>query len=190
MSKATKTVFGRTFLSVACFALIVVVMAIGSMWFNTAQAQESGDAAAPESPPPEGQEYLGTKRCAPCHFEHFMSWKKDKHAKTFELLTKKYEKDEKCLECHSTGYGEATGFKDIKSTPTLAGTTCESCHGPGSIHEEVCKPFAKVKKLTPEQEKIARDSIWLLLPGTICISCHTQKAHQKTETPKELQTKK
>ena len=177
MYKWTRTVVGVTIVAVLGAVLISMPVAIAS-------------AADAEPAPPEGQEYIGSKKCASCHFEQFMSWKKDAHAKSFDLLTKKYEKDEKCLACHTTGYGESSGFKDIKSTPNLAGTTCEACHGPGSNHEKVCKPFAKAKKLTEEQEEVARDTIWAVLPGNICIKCHQTKAHQKSQTPKELKKKK
>ena len=139
--------------------------------------------------PPEGQTYVGSKKCASCHFEQFMSWKKDPHAKTFELLPTKYQKDAKCLKCHTTGYGEPTGFKDIKSTPNLAGTTCETCHGAGSEHSKIAEGFGK-KKLTEADEKLVRGSTWMQLPKNVCAECHKVKAHGKSETPKELIRKK
>ena len=54
-----------------------------------------------------------------------MKWKKDPHAKAFALLTAKYESDTKCLKCHTTGYGEATGYKDAKSDASLRDVGCE-----------------------------------------------------------------
>ena len=87
-----------------------------------------------------------------------MSWKKTKHAKeAWESVAETYRTDASCLACHTTGFGAETGFKDVASSANLVGTTCEACHGPGSKHEEACKPFLNVKKLSPEQEKIARD---------------------------------
>ncbi len=177
MYKWTRTVVGVTIV-----AVLGVVLVSGSATIAVA------DDAEPA--PPEGQEYIGSKKCASCHFDQFMTWKKDKHSKSFELLPKKYQADAECLKCHSAGHGEPTGFKDIKSTPNLAGTTCEVCHGPGSKHEEICKPFAKAKSLTDEQEKTARDSIWMVRPGNICITCHKTKAHGKSSTPKDLIKKK
>ncbi len=168
---------------VGSMAALVAMMLI----FGEENARSAATAGA-EPAPPAGQTYTGSKKCASCHFAQFMLWKKGKHSKTFDLLPAKYQKDPKCLDCHSTGFGEATGFKDITSTPSLAGNTCENCHGPGSKHEEVCKPFAKLKKLTAVQEKAARDSIWLLLPGNVCVKCHVTKAHKESETPKELRT--
>jgi hypothetical protein len=150
----------------------------------------AGPLATAHADPPTGQSYTGVKRCASCHFDQFMKWKKSGHAKAFEILTAKYQKDEKCLECHTTGFGITTGFKDNDSTPALANVTCEVCHGPGSEHEKISTPFAKVKKLTPEQEKAVRGSIWKVLPKNVCIECHKVQGHKDSATPKELQTKK
>ena len=139
--------------------------------------------------PPKDQQYIGNKRCASCHFEQYMSWKKTSHSNAFDLLTAKYETNAECLKCHTTGYGEATGFKDAKSTPALLNVGCENCHGPGSKHEEICTPFATVKELTKEQEETLRGSIWLMLPQNVCVTCHKVQAHGKSSTPPELQKK-
>jgi hypothetical protein len=137
-----------------------------------------------EPAPPEGQTYIGAKRCASCHFEPFLSWKKTAHANAFEVLTAKYQKDEKCLKCHTTAFGEPTGYK--QGELVLAGVTCETCHGPGSRHEEVAQPFTTVKNLPPEQEKRVRDSIWRFPPKNVCIDCHIVQGHKPSETPPEL----
>ena len=139
--------------------------------------------------PPTDQEYTGNKRCASCHFEQYMSWKKTAHSKAFSLLTKKYETNADCLKCHTTGYGEATGFKDSASTSALQDVGCESCHGPGSKHEEICQPFANVKDLTKEQEATVRGSIWLMLPKNVCVECHKMQGHGKSSTPPEMKKK-
>ena len=55
------------------------------------------------------------------------------------------------------------------------GVTCEPGDGPGSKHEAAGQPLTNVKKLSPEQEKAARDSIWLMVPRNICIECHLTK---------------
>lgn len=140
--------------------------------------------------PPEGQTYTGTKRCASCHFEEFTKWKKSGHSKAFAMLTAKYQKNADCLKCHTTGYGEPTGFKDIKSTPALADVSCEVCHGPGSKHEEIAQQFAKVKELTDEQEKMVRGSIWLMTPKNVCVDCHSVQKHEDSKTPPELRPKR
>jgi hypothetical protein len=146
-----------------------------------------GQPDAPEPTPPAGQEFIGVKKCSSCHFDQFLKWRSTKHAKSFELLPAKYQADANCLKCHTTGFGEPTGFKTAADVD-LKGTSCESCHGPGSKHAELAKPFANMKP-TPEQEKIARDSIWKMLPQNVCVSCHVVQGHHENPTPKELQKK-
>ena len=139
--------------------------------------QDEAVVSPKEPTPPAGQTYIGMKNCSACHFEQFVIWKKDKHTKAFEILPEKYKTDAACLKCHTTGHGDPTGFKTAADTH-LAGTTCEACHGPGSKHQEICKTFATAKKLSPEQETLARDSIYKLLPSNACITCHSSKAHK------------
>ncbi|MHB8865731.1 MAG: multiheme c-type cytochrome, partial [Pirellulaceae bacterium] len=125
------------------------------------------------------------KRCASCHFEQFMQWKGTPHGTAFSLLTKKYEKDPKCLECHTTGYGEKTGYGAVNDE-SLQNVGCEVCHGPGSKHEEAAKPFAQVKNLTKEQEELVKGTIWKVQPHNVCLDCHKVQAHGESSTPPEM----
>jgi hypothetical protein len=158
-------------------------------------------ATEKEAKPPKDQKYVGKNTCAACHYAKYRTWKLEKHASAFEILPQKYRKDPKCLPCHTTGYGEPTGYKDA-STPHLAGITCETCHGPGSEHSKLAMKLflgaeAEVtleteqeirnsielflKKHTVESEKAekqARDSIYRFRSDILCIHCHTSKAHQ------------
>ncbi len=143
-----------------------------------AQPPPAGGAAEPA--PPEGQTYTGVKACSSCHFKQYMSWKKTKHyTDSYAKVPKKYKTDATCLPCHSTGYGQPSGFKDEATTPNLTGTTCEACHGPGSEHEKVCKAYANKKKLAPDEEKKARDSIYMIVPGNVCERCHATQGHKE-----------
>jgi hypothetical protein len=154
-----------------------------------------------EAMPPKNQHYVGKNTCAACHYSQYRIWKLDKHAIAFDILPKKYRKDPKCLVCHTTGYGEPTGYKD-ESTPQLAGTTCETCHGPGSEHAKLAQKLflGAETDITLEAEQRIRDSIELFLekdtqesrkaviqarssifrirPGNACVKCHTSKAHK------------
>lgn len=179
MSRLTRTV---TVIAVTCVALIGALLMLRSAPGQAVTAEQQAEPA-----PPEGQTYTGAKRCASCHFKQYLAWKKTGHSESFDLLTKKYENDPACLKCHTTGYGEPTGYKDASDT-SLQGTTCETCHGPGSEHDAVCQKF-KNQKLNAQQEKVARDSIWLMRPKNVCVDCHTVQGHGEPQTPPELRTK-
>lgn len=182
--KLKRVMVGGIF-SLTAFGLLMYLL--GEARMRPALAQEDAqEQPKPEPAPPAGQTYIGTKKCASCHFEQYLKWRKTPHAKAFDVLTAKYQTDAKCLKCHTTGFGHATGFKDASSTSSLVGVSCEVCHGPGSKHEEVSKPFANVKELTAEQEAMLRDSIWKLLPHNVCIECHKAQAHGESQTPPEL----
>ena len=52
-------------------------------------------------------------------------------------------RDPECITCHATGWDPQqfarydAAFVDMESTPQLAGSQCENCHGPGSTHVEL-----------------------------------------------------
>jgi hypothetical protein len=165
-----------------------VFVATGPAWSQPGAGQPAA-AAEQEPAPPADQQYTGVKQCASCHFEQFMKWKSTKHAMTFDLLPAQYQTDNKCHECHTTGFGAPTGFKTAAASADLKGTTCEACHGPGSKHAEIAKQFAN-QKLTAEQEKAVRDSIWKVLPKNVCISCHIVQGHHESPTPPALRKSK
>lgn len=158
-----------------------MLLAIGLIWPSvTARnlaAVNNLAAPAPLAEPPADQTFTGAKACSACHFDQFLTWKQTKHAKGFEILPAKYKKDESCLKCHTTGFGEATGYKDAK-TPDLVGTSCEACHGPGSKHAEIAKGFG-TKKLDKDEEAYVRSTIHKVLPGNICKDCHLAQTHKK-----------
>ena len=148
-------------------AMVVALTACGIL-VQSVRSQPPAEPAGPAVTPPADQTYVGSKACSACHFKQFMAWKKTKHATdAFAKLPAKYKTDASCLICHSTGFGAATGFKDEASTPNLAGTTCEACHGPGSKHVETAKPFANKKTLTAEETATIRGTIYKVLPQNV-----------------------
>jgi hypothetical protein len=161
----------------------VAILVAFAVLINNASSQPPPKEEAPEPAPPSGQTYVGSKACSACHFKQFTSWKKTKHSKdAWESVPAKYQADPECVKCHTTGYGQPSGFKDVATTPNLVGTACEACHGPGSEHEKICKPFLNKKTLSPEEEKSARDSIYKIQPKNVCVACHIVQGH--VEHPK------
>ncbi len=176
----TKLSIASAFISGACVVLVAGLMGAQQAEVKPEAGKVQHPAGAAEPTPPANQTYIGVTKCASCHFEKYQDWRKqqEKHAKAFEILPAASQTDAACLKCHTTGFGDPSGFKTAEDHQ-FAGITCESCHGPGSAHAEVAKPFANKKHLEPEQDKIARDSIYRMLPQNVCVTCHSARAHQK-----------
>jgi hypothetical protein len=178
MSKVSQALYGLAI--VAAFGLAWVMVSSGP---NAAVGQPPATQEAPEPAPPADQVYTGAKRCQSCHFKQYTTWKKTKHSEAFNNLPKKYSSvaDPTCMQCHSTGYAAKGGYAagtDPAVLQNLIGVTCEACHGPGSAHEAAAKPLINVKKLSPEQEKTVRDTIWKVQPN-VCIRCHAIQTHKE-----------
>jgi hypothetical protein len=157
---------------------IVVLFVLAAVFTLAILNRDPSVAQQPLAQPPEGQTYIGTKECAACHFDQFMVWRTTPHAKAFEIMPEKYRTDANCLKCHSTGFGQPTGFKSLQETPNLVGNACENCHGPGSKHAEVAKSFGQ-KKLSDEESKYVRSTIYRMLPKNVCVECHLATSHKK-----------
>lgn len=147
-------------------ALAVGVSAAVVTTLLRAPAPVHAEDAAPKP------EYAGPGTCKNCHLKQHKSWKATGMAKTFESLkpeacaekktkagldpAKDYTKDEKCLKCHTTGYGTPSGFpavvegktwtpEEVERAKKNEGVTCEACHGPGSLYWPLKKLNEKFK---------------------------------------------
>ncbi len=132
--------------------------------------------------------YVSNKKCRLCHREFFVGRMKDPHVYTYErLLATGYEKNRRCLGCHTTGYNVETGYTDFGTTPELVGVQCEGCHGPGSVHVELQAkdqafgiPGISGKRSKPGNKKEIKGGF---LAGTdrprilkrMCLTCHTKR---------------
>ncbi len=101
--------------------------------------------------------YIGSKQCGECHEEIYNSFLKySPKATSYESILKlKHQLSpsefNNCLKCHTTGYGEETGFKSETTTPELKNLGCETCHGKGGKHSETEDP--KFIQKIPSQSK-------------------------------------
>lgn len=172
--------FTKSWFRCAFVASLIVAIGLATWWFlaNPRFNAFAQDTSKPLAKPPEGQTFVGSKVCASCHLEQFMTWKQSKHAKSYEILPAKYRADAACLKCHSTGHGEKTGFENIEATPGLQGTSCEACHSQGSKHAEIAKSFGN-KKLGKDEEAFVRSTIFKVQPKNVCVECHVTRGHKK-----------
>jgi hypothetical protein len=84
-----------------------------------------------------------------------------------------YTKEEFCLKCHVTGYGEPGGFTTFEETPEMANVQCEMCHGPGSIYSRMMLK----KKGTYRREDYVKQGK-LILPSAVNNRC-VEKCHHE-----------
>jgi 2',3'-cyclic-nucleotide 2'-phosphodiesterase (5'-nucleotidase family) len=99
--------------------------------------------------------YLGEAACRRCHEDVYAKVSTMGHARAYEALTKKNSEGlTECLVCHTTGFGESTGYGG-SSTADLKNVQCESCHGMGSKHK--------------------RDGTYKQVSEQKCLSCHTKE---------------
>ncbi len=100
--------------------------------------------------------YLGEETCRRCHDSKYSVVAQMDHARAYESLAKSHSDGlPECLGCHTTGYGEPTGFVAATSLPDLRNVQCESCHGRGTGHK--------------------RDGSYAQVSERKCLVCHTKE---------------
>ncbi len=134
-----------------------------------------------------GAEYVGSTKCKMCHMTEYKSWATTKHASAMQSLLSsadtttarmaaalkaevkgKAADDPACIKCHVTGYQLTGGYPAADSTKNaaLAMVSCESCHGPGSLHTKA-----------PKEQKASM--IHGKPTAAMCTQCHTPEMSPK-----------
>lgn len=89
----------------------------------------------PQTPLLNGLSYVGSSLCGMCHKVVYEHWSKTTHGTSYGTLVRKgYQYDPECIKCHTTGYGDVSGFLNYEKNNNLINVGCESCHGAGSRH--------------------------------------------------------
>ncbi|MBN2365770.1 MAG: cytochrome c family protein [Calditrichaeota bacterium] len=133
-------------------------------------------------------QYVGMKNCKMCHTskksgESYKIWQESAHATAYQTLANEQsqkiaaemgiedpQKDEKCLKCHVTGYGEPAS-KYGKDYSMEEGVTCEACHGPGSEYKSM-----KIMKQIYAGE-VEGSKYGLVEPdAALCKTCHNEES--------------
>ncbi|MCP5068183.1 MAG: hypothetical protein GY946_16600 [bacterium] len=156
-----------------CFGVVALAVAILVIPGANAQADEK-----------KVHKYIGARKCKSCHGKEgignqYGSWLETAHAKAMETLTTDKAKewaseasvsdpqnDEKCVKCHTTGYGVPEDQLSSKYTRD-EGVQCEACHGPGRDYRKkkimIDKELAKEKGLIPQSAEV-------------CVGCHNDES--------------
>ncbi len=186
---ATDRTNGARRAGVVALALAALVAAQG-----VRRALADGETA-PAAGPAAG--YVGPDNCKKCHLKQFKSWKATPMATSFDQLApdaavdkkkaagldpaKDYRKDASCLRCHTTGYGTETGYPVVVEgkewteaeqarAAKLTSTTCEACHGPGSLYGPYKKDHEDYKR-----EDLAKLGANVPPTKEACLKCHVKE---------------
>ena len=92
--------------------------------------------------------FWGNGLCMQCHPKEAKVWKLTTHAKAYNTLKKVgRELDVECLPCHTVGFQQRGGYRNPLDAKNFAGVQCESCHGPGALHDtKEYKEYAERKE--------------------------------------------
>lgn len=157
--------------------LLSAVAAFGLAAFSVQSASGSIDST----------KVLGPDTCGNCHKMEFSAWQQTHHFKTFEDLhrrptaatiaekmgVKRIKNEGTCTQCHYTMKG-AEG-----SAATIAGVSCESCHGAG-------QDWIKLHNVKGSMEKaeaagfISPENVYALASN--CFQCHTMPNEKLVNT--------
>ena len=111
--------------------------------------------------PARSAHYASDASCTGCHPQAAAVHERSLHATAYESLVKRnYHRDPDCLRCHVTGLGQPDGFDRRKPDPAHGRVSCESCHGPGSAHNEA------------RTSKHAGQGTLEPVTAAICVRCH------------------
>lgn len=142
--------------------------------------------------------YVGTKKCRMCHVNQYRSWKESANANAFEALkpgvgsdvkqrsgldvSRDYTRDQRCLPCHTVGFGRPGGYAvpaadDTRATKQAAlreGVGCEACHGPGSGFVKIMQDINRTDRTYEPAELYAVGRI--MVDRHVCVQCHNTSA--------------
>jgi predicted CXXCH cytochrome family protein len=108
--------------------------------------------------------FVGSQVCSQCHRSQHAAWTTTAHSDAWATLVDiGQDTNERCIACHSVGYGREGGFVDATTTPQLTDVGCENCHGAGGEHIQ-----------NPQQYPLTSS-----LSSDLCGGCH-QGFHHPT----------
>ncbi|MDB4986393.1 MAG: Cytochrome c family protein [Myxococcaceae bacterium] len=110
--------------------------------------------------------YAGSESCAGCHKQAYEWWQGTKHGHAYATLEAVHKEfNLSCVGCHVVGYNQPGG-STVTHVEKLKNVGCESCHGPGSLHNA-----------QPKAPGLIAEAV----PSTVCGGCHTHEHSARFE---------
>jgi 2',3'-cyclic-nucleotide 2'-phosphodiesterase (5'-nucleotidase family) len=142
--------------------------------------QETRKLQPPPRPVRPATTYASVSSCRACHEPQYVSWSTSRHAHAMNtLVSKNQQYNPDCLKCHTTGYMQDNGFRDLRSTPAMANVQCEVCHGAGYKHTIEQRIYELQKKRAATgtgtvSTFTARNTPKATVSPGLCLKCHNE----------------
>ncbi len=108
--------------------------------------------------PKGAKSYKTFSQCVSCHEPQFDFWRKTNHAKALSsLIAQSQLKNLECLKCHTVGFGENAGWKDLNGIARLKNGESATIPWPVDDQELFLKKLTGLKDLD-QPVKLMRDS--------------------------------
>jgi hypothetical protein len=129
-----------------------------------------------ESPQAQSQfSFISERSCLSCHANEHKQWRATLHQMAWQtLVAKKQNHNPQCQVCHTTWFGEANGFINVRETPDLVNVQCVECHRPAA---DIRSHLKRVRgqpsaNATPSNGEVQPD--FLPVAEHTCLKCHDQ----------------
>lgn len=160
--------------------------------------QDKAFRAPSRAPVEPSYSFVGMKKCRMCHTDQYDSLRGTAKANAWDALKpgygvevkkragldgeRDYTTDERCLRCHSVGYGLPGGYvipdptdpQSARHARAREGVACESCHGPGSGFIQVMQDIIR------NDRRYRVEEVWATgrrtVTEAICRTCHNESA--------------
>lgn len=194
-----KLIAGIPFLLLIAFTLRADEESPEQPDLNAAPSPMRSAAFAQPAPAPKARyQYVGMKKCKMCHVAEYGSWLESAKGGSWNALQpganagakkkagldekRDYSGDERCLKCHTVGFGAASGYsvpnpndpRSVQQATSREGVGCEACHGPGSGFVPIMQDILRNERRYRDAELMAA-GLNITGSGT-CIRCHTEQA--------------
>jgi len=121
--------------------------------------------------------YTGEGFCLRCHVGYNYEGRTTGHADAWDNLDDASKADPECLQCHTTGYGVATGLEDPFRDTHLTAVTCEACHGPAARHVREMTAIKEGLDVAAMLDYVDETGLEFsrTVPEDVCRGCHTEE---------------
>ncbi|MFQ5636812.1 MAG: multiheme c-type cytochrome [bacterium] len=122
-----------------------------------------------------GYSLMSEKTCRGCHYNQHKQWRSTPHAHAWEtLVQKKQAHNPDCQQCHTTLFGQSSGFSSLKDSPDLVSVQCVTCHQLVSTRVKTHFERFRGKKKASNVSSNGEAVDFAAISEKTCLQCHNE----------------